>query len=236
MRSAAAAATGEALEASAADAGGADAAPADAGSGADAAPATVAGSADPAPATTAGSAAADAAPAEAHTAAAAASLEAEPPAATEPVILEIWRPQRQYRGERHPKGGRGQDAAHPRESGRDEAGRRDHRDHRGRRGGSTERAGGGDPSLPAAAPTEGGDAPAAAATQGPGAARPDRPHGDRQRPGRFDKGGRPPRHDGERGKDRERPPRKPEPVADPDSPFAKLAALKADLEKRARER
>jgi ATP-dependent RNA helicase SUPV3L1/SUV3 len=100
----------------------------------------------------------------------------------------------------------------------------------------------------------GGTAPAADAAPDTGATRPERPQDERQLPNRFDKGGRgdqggrPPRHDGERGKDRERdkerergkdrerPPRKPEPVADPDSPFAKLAALKADLEKRARER
>ena len=54
--------------------------------------------------------------------------------------------------------------------------------------------------------------------------------GPRQEGGQRD-GERPRNNDKRRGKPRDQAPRKPEKVADPDSPFAALAALKANLDK-----
>ena len=147
---------------------------------------------------------------------------AEDAAPAEPVLIEIWRPQR------HPHGRR-------REHGQDQ----------NRRHGGPRRHQGG-PARPSGepAPAE-GQAVEGQAAEGAQAGR-DRPRRDDRRPeggkprfegkreggrrfeGKFDgkrrddqRGERPPQHE-------KRPPR--EKQADPDSPFAKLAALKAELE------
>jgi ATP-dependent RNA helicase SUPV3L1/SUV3 len=134
---------------------------------------------------------------------------AEAAAPAEPATIEVWKPQRHH-------------------------GRRREHDQRPQR-----RPGGrGFPGRPQAAPGEG---QAAEAQTGEGAPAQDRPHrreggkprfegrrDSRKFEGRFDgkrrdgqNGERPPHHE-------KRPPR--EKQADPDSPFAKLAALKAELE------
>ncbi|WP_296714555.1 helicase-related protein [Rhodoblastus sp.] len=147
---------------------------------------------------------------------------AEDAAPAEPVLIEIWRPQR------HPHGRRRE---HGQEQNRRHGGPRRHQGGSARPSGET-------------APVE-GQAVEAQPTEG-AQARQDRPRRDDRRPdggkprfegkreggrrfeGKFDgkrrddqRGERPPQHE-------KRPPR--EKQADPDSPFAKLAALKAELE------
>ncbi|WP_446737776.1 helicase-related protein [Rhodoblastus sp. 17X3] len=162
--------------------------------------------------------------ASAHEAEAATAEEQAPAedAAAEPVLIEIWRPQR------HPHGRR-----------------REHGQEQNRRHGGPRRHQGG-PARPSgeAAPAE-GQAVGGQTAEGAQSGR-DRPRRDDRRPeggkprfegkreggrrfeGKFDgkrrddqRGERPPQHE-------KRPPR--EKQADPDSPFAKLAALKAELE------
>jgi ATP-dependent RNA helicase SUPV3L1/SUV3 len=132
--------------------------------------------------------------------------EAAPEAPAEPVLIEIWKPHRQHHG-RRPGG-----------------------EQRGRGG---PRRGAGGPR----AETAGGEAPA----QAEGGERPrrdDRPEGGRPRfegkrrfEGKFEGKRRDESKPGDRDRPfqgEKRPPR--EKKADPDSPFAKLAALKAELE------
>jgi ATP-dependent RNA helicase SUPV3L1/SUV3 len=137
--------------------------------------------------------------------------------AEEPVMIEVWRPGRAGRpeGARRPRFKR-------REAGRHKA---------------TEQ---GAPRQPdaavAAAPTEASPPSAeGAATEQPHAKRHQRHHRRSKPEQRFD---RPPRE-----RDRERPPRpqrferrERDKAPDPNSPFAKLAALKAQLEADAKER
>ncbi|MDT3684780.1 MAG: helicase-related protein [Pseudorhodoplanes sp.] len=139
------------------------------------------------------------------------------PASTEPEMIEVWRP------------------------GRFEGGRERHRHargprHHGRRGGAQRHS---DASVPAEA---NGAAPVAETAN----ASETRPHGDKRphrghRPHRADRPeGQRPQHHGKRRPDdrrerferRERPERQP----DPNSPFAKLAALKAQLESGGKEK
>nr|WP_238260165.1 helicase-related protein [Methylobacterium mesophilicum] len=144
-----------------------------------------------------------------------AAAEVETPA--EPVLIEVWRLQRHQRPanprpQNRPRGaGRGRDGAQPGQPGqhqgpgRPEGGRPEHR-----------RA-------------EGGDRPG-----NEGGPRTGRDRGPRR--DRFE-GGRPERRDDQRSAEQrqsgprpdQRPPRR-ERAPDPDSPFAKLAALKAQLE------
>ncbi len=144
-----------------------------------------------------------------------AAVEGETPA--EPVLIEVWRLQRHQRPanprpQNRPRGaGRGRDGAQPGQPGqhqgpgRPEGGRPEHR-----------RA-------------EGGERPG-----NEGGPRTGRDRGPRR--DRFE-GGRPERRDDQRSAEQrhaaprpdQRPPRR-ERAPDPDSPFAKLAALKAQLE------
>jgi ATP-dependent RNA helicase SUPV3L1/SUV3 len=194
-------------------------------------------------------ASADAAPDETATAnaatAAAASETAEPvaadgeAAADEPVLVEVWRPGRpERRGEPRHRGDRNR----PQER----------RGERGERG----------PRRPAGAPAEGEAAAAGQARPERGEGRRDDRRADRPRG--DDRRGRPQSGSGDgRREDRRRDGDRPEPrarddrprndrprddrprdgggggrgrQADPNSPFAALAALKADLERRAKER
>lgn len=169
----------------------------------------------------------DAAPAEA------ASAEA-PAAPAEPELIEIWRPHRHQGGGRRPDhANRGRRDGQPGERqpgfNRGERGDRPNRDRRRDR------------------PADG--QPAAAAAEGPRQDRPprqDQPRRDQpQRNGRPEQQGRGPRPEFKRDGQRPGGPRreergerfqqapKPRPAErepDPDSPFAKLAALKAQLE------
>jgi ATP-dependent RNA helicase SUPV3L1/SUV3 len=152
---------------------------------------------------------------------------AAPAAPAEPELIEVWRPGRIEHRERRPSG------RHRRDKGRGRPGEQ--------------------PAVAAQAassegtPSEGGEAAAAAPPATPSE---DRPHrGPRPpRPDRGDRHGRPPRHDRQRhGKpgggprheprsdQRPRPERR-EKQPDPNSPFAKLAALKAQLEADSKER
>jgi ATP-dependent RNA helicase SUPV3L1/SUV3 len=140
--------------------------------------------------------------------------------AEEPVMIEVWRPGR---------AGRPEGARRPRFKRR-EAGR-----HKAAEPAAPRRP---DEAVPAvaAAPTESAPPSAEnAATEQPHAKRHQRHHRRHKPEQRFD---RPPRE-----RDRERPPRPPrferrerEKAPDPNSPFAKLAALKAQLEADAKER
>jgi ATP-dependent RNA helicase SUPV3L1/SUV3 len=156
----------------------------------------------------------DAAPGDASAEGAAAEVAAQP-ASTEPEMIEVWRP------------------------GRFEGGRERHRHargprHHGRRGGAQRH---GD----ASAPAEANGAAPVAETANASETRPDkRPHRG-HRPHRADRPeGQRPQHHGKRRPDdrrerferRERPERQP----DPNSPFAKLAALKAQLESGGKEK
>jgi ATP-dependent RNA helicase SUPV3L1/SUV3 len=162
------------------------------------------------------------------------SIAAEAGIAAEPEQIEVWRPHRHQGGRRPEQAGRGRRDGAPGE--RQPGAGRDGRPNRGGRPDQRRRDGG--PSTPAAE---------AGATE---AARQDRParegeQGRRNQPQRngrpeqgrgprpdFKRDGRPggPRRE-DRGERFQQP--KPRPVErepDPDSPFAKLAALKAQLE------
>jgi ATP-dependent RNA helicase SUPV3L1/SUV3 len=141
--------------------------------------------------------------------------------AEEPVMIEVWRPGRAAR----PEGAR-----RPRFKRR-EAGR-----HKAAEQGAPRQPDAAVPAV-AAAPTESAPPSAeGAATEQPHAKRHQRHHRRHKPEQRFD---RPPRE-----RDRERPPRparferprEREKAPDPNSPFAKLAALKAQLEADAKER
>ncbi len=141
--------------------------------------------------------------------------------ADEPVMIEVWRPGRAGRpeGVRRPRFKR-------RESGR----------HKAAEQGAPRQP---EAATPAVAAAEAGASPPSgegAATEQPHAKRHQRHHRRPKPEQRFD---RPPRE-----RDRERPARPPrfeqrrerEKAPDPNSPFAKLAALKAQLEADAKER
>jgi ATP-dependent RNA helicase SUPV3L1/SUV3 len=141
--------------------------------------------------------------------------------AEEPVMIEVWRPGRAARpeGARRPRFKR-------REAGRQKVAEQ-----------SAPRQPDEAVAAVAAAPTESSPPGAeSAATEQPHAKRHQRHHRRHKPEQRFD---RPPRE-----RDRERPPRPPrfeqrrerEKAPDPNSPFAKLAALKAQLEADAKER
>jgi ATP-dependent RNA helicase SUPV3L1/SUV3 len=147
-----------------------------------------------------------------------AATEAPQPAA-EPTLVEVWRP------------GRTEGRRRPRERRRDE--RRPGRTDAPRQSSGTE--------APAVAAS--GEAPAAAdqpTAEAPG--RPGRPHRHRHRGGerRGDRRERPDGPPRERERPNERPARferrEREKAPDPNSPFAKLAGLKAQLEAEAKER
>jgi ATP-dependent RNA helicase SUPV3L1/SUV3 len=171
------------------------------------------------------------------------SAEVAPAVPAEPEQIEIWRPHRHQGGGRRPdQANRGRRDGPPGERqpgfNRGERGDRPNRDRR-----PDERR----RDRPAAVPGEA--QPAAAAQERPAQERPprqDQPRQDRpQRNGRPDQQNRGPRPDFKRDRDGQRGPRreergerfqqpaKPRPAErepDPDSPFAKLAALKAQLE------
>jgi ATP-dependent RNA helicase SUPV3L1/SUV3 len=181
---------------------------------------------------------------------AAAAEAATPAAPAEPEMIEVWRPHR-HQGGRRPEPARGAREGAPGE--RQPGGRRGDRPNRGPRPGSPRREG--DAPVPAQAAS--GDAAAATPRpereprrddrrQGQRGQRPDGPRpegGGRPEQGRgprpdFKRDGRPgggaPRRD-DRGGERFQQPPRPRPAdrePDPDSPFAKLAALKAQMEGR----
>jgi ATP-dependent RNA helicase SUPV3L1/SUV3 len=145
------------------------------------------------------------------------------PVPAEPELIEVWRPGRSENREKRPN--------------------RKH--HRREPQGAQRAPGGPQAATPDNAPA--GEQAASATSPAPQERRQDRPHG--PRPPRKDRGGRPRRPEG--GQDAPRhgkpdnPPRhqdaRPRPErrereADPNSPFAKLAALKAQLEADAKER
>jgi ATP-dependent RNA helicase SUPV3L1/SUV3 len=151
-------------------------------------------------------------------------VEAVPAVATEePAFIEVWRPGRPPERPRHGK---------PRRHQRPDQAK-------------TEAATAGATPAPAEAVTAEGAAPLQPRPQH----KPRPPHHRKeakggqprhQRPERQE-GGRPPRRDKDRNQDRgaftsQRPPERREKVADPNSPFAKLAALKAQLEADSKER
>lgn len=169
----------------------------------------------------------------------AAAAEETPAAPAEPELIEVWRPHRHQGGRRPEHGQRG-----PREGAageRQPGARRGDRPNRGRPGG----------------PRRDGEPQPVAAGAGPGARpdreprrsdrpRDDRPRGDQRSEGRgrpeqgrgprqdFKRDGRPggPRREDRGGERFQQPPRQrpADREPDPDSPFAKLAALKAQLE------
>ncbi len=187
---------------------------------------------------------------------------AEAPAPTaaapaEPEMIEVWRPHR-HQGGRRPEPARGAREGAPGE--RQPGGRRGDRPNRGPRPGGPRREGG-DAPVPAQAASGDATAPSPRpereprrderGRQGPRGPRPD---GQRSEAPRAEGGGRPeqgrgprpdfkrdgrpggggPRRD-DRGGERFQQPPRPRPAdrePDPDSPFAKLAALKAQLEGR----
>jgi ATP-dependent RNA helicase SUPV3L1/SUV3 len=140
--------------------------------------------------------------------------------AEEPVMIEVWRPGRAERPER---------------SRRPRFKRRDASRHKTAEQGAPRQP---DATIPAVAAAEAGASPPSAegaATEQPHAKRHQRHHRRPKPEQRFD---RPPRE-----RDRERPARPPrferrerDKAPDPNSPFAKLAALKAQLEADAKER
>ncbi len=160
-----------------------------------------------------------AAPQEITAAASDAEAAAEPPpTAAEPAMVEVWRPSRSDRPRR------------PRERRRDS--REQHRAPR-----RTE--------APAPAEQVPGQVAETLAVQADGAAadRPERPPRHRRRPDREHRRDRPDRPDRPPREQERRPPRparfdrrEREKAPDPNSPFAKLAALKAQLEAEAKER
>lgn len=178
---------------------------------------------------------------------------AEAPAApAEPELIEVWRPHRHQGGRRPEQANRGprEGAGAPGE--RQPGGRRGDRPNRGPRPGGPRRDG--ETQVPVTAAAAEGGAPAAPRPereprrddrprsgqrgqrpegQGQGQGRPEQGRGPRPD---FKRDGRPggPRRD-DRGGERFQPPPRPRPAErepDPDSPFAKLAALKAQLEGR----
>lgn len=184
--------------------------------------------------------------------AAAEAAAAAPAAPAEPEMIEVWRPHR-HQGGRRPEPARGAREGGPGE--RQPGGRRGDRPNRGPRPGGPRRDG----DAPAPAQAASGEAAAPRPEREPRRddRRPDRrderrgPRPDGPRPegggrpeqGRgprpdFKRDGRPggggPRRD-DRGGERFQQPPRPRPAdrePDPDSPFAKLAALKAQMEGR----
>jgi ATP-dependent RNA helicase SUPV3L1/SUV3 len=158
----------------------------------------------------------------AATAAEAAAVTAPDPPAAEPAMIEVWRPGRPE-GRRQ---GRGQRRAAPRPAGRHAGSRQPEQPAAAATGGET------------ASPPPTAETPAAAEL----AAKTGRPPRHRRRhTGEHRHGEHRGEHRGDRPqRDRERPPAKRferrEKAADPNSPFAKLAALKAQLEADAKER
>ncbi|WP_043748313.1 helicase-related protein [Methylobacterium nodulans] len=174
----------------------------------------------------------EAAEAQASTAEPAAEPAAEAPAApAEPILIEVWRMHRHPRGHaaRHQGRGRPQAGAQARHA----EGRPPRRDDQGQQGGDRQqgrdRHPGGDHPRPQGRPGQRwGERQDGARAEG----RPPRgPQNGRGPEG--ERGGRPPqeRRDSYRGQQDNRPPRR-ERAPDPDSPFAKLLALKAQMEAR----
>jgi ATP-dependent RNA helicase SUPV3L1/SUV3 len=174
-----------------------------------------------------------AAPIEPAAEAVAAGEHQEPVAATaiaEPEMIEVWRPGRPE-GRRHPQG------KHRRADRRD--GRRPMPDAAAAVPATNEAASGAsaEPTLAAEQTAPAGEATSAEA------GKPDRRERHRRRRGddqRFDRARgdreRPQRHDRRQDRDQDRHRERREKAPDPNSPFAKLAALKAQLEAEAKER
>jgi ATP-dependent RNA helicase SUPV3L1/SUV3 len=188
---------------------------------------------------------------------AAAAEAAAPSAPAEPELIEVWRPHR-HQGGRRPEPARGAREGAPGE--RQPGGRRGDRPNRGPRPGAPRREGG-DAPVPAQAASGDGATPSPRPEREPRrdergrqGQRGPRPDGQRSEGQRAEGGGRPeqgrgprpdfkrdgrpggggPRRD-DRGGERFQQPPRPRPAdrePDPDSPFAKLAALKAQLEGR----
>ncbi|WP_291550855.1 helicase-related protein [Bosea sp. (in: a-proteobacteria)] len=164
---------------------------------------------------------------------------AEPAPATEaapaePELIEVWRPHRHQGGRRPEHGQRGR-ADGPRQEGPRREGERrggDRPQREGRPGGP--RRDGRPDNRPAAASGDGAPAQRQSQPRRDDQPRPNRPEGNRGPRPDFKRDGRPggPRRE-ERGGERfQQPQQRPRPQRepDPDSPFAKLAALKAQLE------
>ncbi len=158
---------------------------------------------------------------------------AEAPAAeaapAEPELIEVWRPHRHQGGRRPEHGQRGRHDGNRREGER-RGGDRAQRD--GRPGGP--RRDGRPDNRPAAAAGEGAAVQRQERPRRDDQPRQGRPEGGRGPRPDFKRDGRPggPRRE-ERGAERFQQPQRPRPAnrePDPDSPFAKLAALKAQLE------
>jgi ATP-dependent RNA helicase SUPV3L1/SUV3 len=188
-----------------------------------------------------------------------AEVAAEAAAPAEPVAIEVWRMGRaerpQHRGDRRPHRGGNRPGQQAEGAPGERTGEQRPGEHRRgpppwKRGPKPGDARPGEPPRPAAegAPAEGGEAPRRHDDQRRDrrdkfekfGKREDRPQGENrgERGGKpFHKGGRPDRENRERGPEHRvfatsgpQPGRKGEKAADPDSPFAKLAALKAQLE------
>lgn len=182
---------------------------------------------------------------------------AAPAAPAEPELIEVWRPHRHQGGRRPEQAGRGSRDGAPGE--RQPGGRRGDRPNRGGRPDDRRRES--VPGQPAPVegavaaegaaaprpdrgprrddrPRQGGQPRGDGAPRGRGEGRPDQGRPEQGRGPRpdFKRDGRPggPRRE-ERGGERFQQPARPRPAdrePDPDSPFAKLAALKAQLEKK----
>lgn len=167
------------------------------------------------------------------------TVAAEAPAAetvpAEPELIEVWRPHRHQGGRRPEHGQRGRHDGNRREGERREGERRggDRPPREGRPGGPR-RDGRPDNRPAAAAAGEGATAQRQERPRREDQPRQGRPEGGRGPRPDFKRDGRPsgPRRE-ERGGERFQQPQRPRPAnrePDPDSPFAKLAALKAQLE------
>ncbi|SFI99291.1 ATP-dependent RNA helicase SUPV3L1/SUV3 [Bosea sp. OK403] len=182
------------------------------------------------------------APADAAAEATELAATATPAPAAEPELIEVWRPHRHQGGRRPEPAGRGA----PRDGApgeRQPGGRRGDRPNRGGRPDDRRREGGQDrpaaavaaEAAPVAPRPERGPRRDDAPRQGqpPRAGRPEQGRGPRPEFKRDQRPGGPRRED--RGGERFQQPQRPRPAErepDPDSPFAKLAALKAQLEGR----
>ncbi|HKH95025.1 MAG TPA: helicase-related protein [Beijerinckiaceae bacterium] len=155
----------------------------------------------------------------------------EAPAPEAPVLIEVWRLNRHHRegGQSRPPRGRGRPDHRSRGA---EGEQRPGRDRRPRRDERPQVAQAGPPGEPAGAPPAQREA-RAPQRDGRPERRDDRRPNRGDRPNRDGRDNRPERRDGPRPSgQRPPPPERRERAPDPNSPFAKLAALKAQLESR----
>lgn len=152
-------------------------------------------------------------------------------APAEPELIEVWRPHRHQGGRRPEHGQRGRHDGNRREGERREGERRggDRPQRDGRPGGPRR------DNRPAAAAGEGAAVQRQERPRREDQPRQGRPEGGRNQRPDFKRDGRPggPRREDRGGAERFQQPQRPRPAnrePDPDSPFAKLAALKAQLE------